>query len=127
MPCMDHQFPTHSSSLSRHTGRWLIAGLLLVLGLKLLLAWSLDLYSDEIFYWQASTRPALAYSDLPFMSALLAGLGTALLGNSAFGVRTLFLLMGTSIPLLVYWLARPLLPRQLALEAGAPDAGIPRC
>ncbi len=127
MPCMDHQFPTHSSSLSRHPGRWLFAGLLLVLGLKLLLAWSLDLYSDEIFYWQASTRPALAYSDLPFMSALLAGLGTALLGNSAFGVRTLFLLMGTSIPLLVYWLARPLLPRQLALEAGALALCLPLC
>lgn len=128
MPYMNHHFPTPSSApLFRQPGRWLLAGLLVVLGLKLLLAWSLDLYSDEIFYWQASTRPALAYSDLPFMSALLAGLGTALLGHSAFGVRTLFLVMGTSILLLVYWLARPLLPRQQALEAAAMALCLPLC
>lgn len=105
------------------TGLYLLAGMVVILALKLLLAQVLDLYSDEIFYWQASTQPALAYSDLPFMAALLAGLGTALLGDSAFGVRTLFLVMGTSIPLLVYWLAKPLLPRQQALEA----AGLALC
>jgi len=106
-----------------HPGRWLVAGLLSILALKLLLAYALDLYSDEIFYWQASTRPALAYSDLPFMAALLAGLGTAVAGDTAFGVRTLFLMMGTSIPALVYWVAKPLLPRQQALEA----AGLALC
>ncbi len=116
-----------SPVFSRNPGRLLLIGFALVLGLKLLLAWSLDLYSDEIFYWQASTRPALAYSDLPFMSALLAGLGTELLGNTALGVRTLFLLMGSSIPLLVYWLARPLLPRQQALEAAALALCLPLC
>lgn len=89
----------------------------MILALKLILAYALDLYSDEIFYWQASTRPALAYSDLPFMAALLAGLGTTTLGDTAMGVRALFLAMGTSIPLLVYWVAKPLLPRRQALEA----------
>ncbi len=122
---IDH-FPSQSA-LIRQPGSMLLAGMLVVLGLKLLLAWSLDLYSDEIFYWQASTQPALAYSDLPFMSALLAGLGTTLLGNSAFGVRTLFLLTGTSIPLLVYWLARPLVPRQQALEAATMALCLPLC
>lgn len=128
MSGMSHHPPPQSPSIiTVHAGRLLLAGMLVVLGLKLLLAWSLDLYSDEIFYWQASTRPALAYSDLPFMSALLAGAGTALLGNSAFGVRTLFLLMGTSIPLLVYWLARPLLPKQHALEAAGLALCLPLC
>ncbi len=77
----------------------------------------LDLYSDEIFYWQASTRPALAYSDLPFMAAMLSGVGTWLFGNTALAVRSLFLVMGTALPLLVFWLARPFTSRHLALES----------
>ena len=125
---MSLHLPAHSRPIVTWTpGRLLLIGFPLVLGLKLLLAWSLDLYSDEIFYWQASTRPALAYSDLPFMAALLAGVGTGLFGNSAFGVRTLFLVLGSSIPLLVYWLARPLVPRQQALEAAALALCLPLC
>jgi hypothetical protein len=108
-------------------GRLLLVGMLLILALKLVLADALDLYSDEIFYWQASTQPALAYSDLPFMAALLAGLGTALLGDTAFGVRTFFMVMGTSIPLLVYWIARPLLPQRQALEAAGLALCMPLC
>jgi len=109
------------------SGRTLLSGVVAILALKLVLAYVLDLYSDEIFYWQASTRPALAYSDLPFMAALLAGLGSALVADSALGVRTLFLIMGTSIPLLVFWIARPLLPRQQALEAAGLSLCMPLC
>lgn len=125
---MNHQLPEHTRPLlSQHPGRLLLSGMLVVLALKLVLAWHLDLYSDEIFYWQASTQPALAYSDLPFMSALLAGLGTALVGDSAFGVRALFLCLGSSIPLLVYWLASPLVSRQQSLEAAALALCLPLC
>ncbi|MES3008358.1 MAG: glycosyltransferase family 39 protein [Pseudomonadota bacterium] len=106
-------------------GRYLLIGFLLIAGLKIVLAAALDLYSDEIFYWQASTRPALAYSDLPFMAALLSGLGTTLFGNSAFAVRTFFLLLGTSIPLLIYWVASPLMPRRQAQEAAALSLCLP--
>lgn len=105
--------------------RYLIVGLLLLAALKITLATVLDLYSDEIFYWQASTRPALAYSDLPFMSALLSGLGTALFGNSALAVRAFFLLLGSSIPLLIYWVASPLMPRLQAQEAAALSLCLP--
>ena len=105
----------------------LIGGFLGVLALKFGFAYLLDLYSDEIFYWEASTHPAIAYSDLPFMAALLAGTGTALVGNSAFAVRLFFLLMGTAIPLLVYWLARPLTGRRQAIEAAGLSLCIPLC
>ena len=105
--------------------RYLLIGVLLIAVLKIALATVLDLYSDEIFYWQASTRPALAYSDLPFMAALLSGLGTALFGNSALAVRTIFLLLGTSIPLLIYWVASPLMPRRQAQEAAALSLCLP--
>lgn len=105
----------------------LIGGFLGIVALKLYFAYALDLYSDEIFYWQASTYPAIAYSDLPFMAALLAGSGSMLLGNSAFAVRALFLLLGSSIPLLVYWLAQPLTGRRQALEAAGLSLCIPLC
>lgn len=85
--------------------------------LKVFLASSLDLYSDEIFYWLASTRPAVAYSDLPFMTALLVGLGSLLDANNTLAVRSLFILMGSSLPLLVYWLALPITNHREALQS----------
>ncbi len=97
--------------------RIFLAAFGLVLLVKLGLAASLDLYSDEVFYWQAASQPALAYSDLPFMTALLAGLGSALSPGSAFAVRLLFIVLGSCIPLLVYWIALPLSDRRQALEA----------
>ncbi|MDP1932339.1 MAG: glycosyltransferase family 39 protein [Gammaproteobacteria bacterium] len=108
---------TDSTSRTLRTIRYFLIGFLTIAALKLLFATVLDLYSDEIFYWQASTRPALAYSDLPFMAALLSGTGTFLFGNSALAVRSLFLLMGSAIPFIVYWVASPLMPQQRATEA----------
>lgn len=96
--------------------RLVLIGLLLT-AVKLVLATRLDLYSDEIFYWFESTKPALAYSDLPFMSALLAGVGPELFGNSALAVRLPFLLIGSLTPVLVFWLGRPLVGSQQAREA----------
>ncbi len=87
----------------------------LVTSVKFFLATRLELYSDEIFYWQASQFPALAYSDLPFMAALLAGLGAELFGHHAIAVRAVFLAMGCSVPALVYWLALPLRGHRQAL------------
>lgn len=104
------------ASLRRQTLLVVLAALLLTLT-KWLLANRLELYSDEIFYWQASQFPALAYSDLPFMTALLAGTGAAVFGNSPFAVRLLFLLLSLLIPALVYWLARPLHGHRKALQA----------
>lgn len=106
---------------------YLILGFLTVLSLKLFFAAILDLYSDEIFYWQEAQFPAIAYSDLPFMAALLSGIGSTLFGNTALAVRTLFLVFGTAISLLVYWLAAPLMSRRQALEAAALTLCIPLC
>ncbi|TFH70787.1 glycosyltransferase family 39 protein [Gammaproteobacteria bacterium LSUCC0112] len=83
--------------------------------IKVALAFRLELYSDEIFYWQASQFPALAYSDLPFMAALFAGIGSELLGNSPAAVRSLFMLCGLMLPLLIFWVAHPLQGRKRAL------------
>ena len=96
---------------------WFAGACLLVLTIKLILASLLDLYSDEIFYWWASTKLSLAYSDLPFMTALLAGIGSGFGPSDSFSVRILFLILGTSIPGLVYWVARPISNQRMALES----------
>ena len=80
--------------------KYLSAAILLLLLIKVFLASVLDLYSDEVFYWQASTNPAIAYSDLPFMTALLIGLGSAIEPSNTLAARSLFLLLGSCLPLL---------------------------
>lgn len=90
-----------------------LSGLLLLI--KIVLATRLDLYSDEIFYWLASSHLALAYSDLPFMASLLVWLGSALDPGNTLAVRSLFLVLGSSLPWLVYWLAKPVTGRSQAL------------
>ena len=104
-----------------------VAGFLSILLLKLFFAFALDLYSDEIFYWQASTHPAIAYSDLPFMAALLTGIGNTLFGNTALAIRSVFLVLGSAIPFLVYWIAQPIVPRSQALQAAALSLCLPLC
>ncbi len=91
----------------------------LLLVLKFYLAAQLELYHDEAFYWQASQQLALAYADHPFMTALLVRLGTDLAGNSTFGVRLLFLVMGSLFPFGVYLLARSRCSQQQALIAAS--------
>lgn len=107
----------NSTQQTRSLLIWFIAAYSIVFVLKVYLAAALDLYSDEIFYWFASTRLAPAYSDLPFMTALLAGLGSSLDSGNPLAVRSLFLLLGSSLPFLVYWIALPISNRRQALES----------
>ena len=102
-----------------------VIGFALVLGLKLHLGSVLDLYSDEVFYWLASENPAIAYSDLPFMTALLVGIGSNLDPGNAFTVRLPFLILGSCIPFLVYWVALPVTDRQQAFESAALSLCLP--
>ena len=85
--------------------------------LKIFLSLQLGLYSDEVFYWQASLFPAIAYSDLPFMTALLAGIGSSLNPGEPLFVRIVFILLGSSIPVLIYWLALPITNKGQAAES----------
>lgn len=105
--------------------RFLVAGTILLLLGKVFLASVLDLYSDEIFYWLASTHPAIAYSDLPFMTALLIGIGSSFDPYNTFASRSLFILMGSLLPLLVYWIARPISNRKYAIESAALSLCLP--
>lgn len=72
-----------------------------VMALKVLVAVRLPVFVDEAFYWLEGQRLAPAYSDLPGLTAWLARLGVALAGNSEFGLRLPFLLIGAAVPWLV--------------------------
>ena len=105
--------------------RWLAAGCGLLFGLKVWFGFRLDLYSDEVFYWLAATEPAPAYSDLPFLTALLAGVGSALDPGNPLATRSLFLIGGSLLPAVVYWLALPFAGRRDALQAAFLSICIP--
>src|SRR5262245_2807545 len=81
--------------------------------LKLLIAMRLPPFVDEVFYWQEGRHLALAYSDLPGLTAWLTRLGTAVAGTNAFGLRWPFLVLGAALPWLVIRIARQVaMPRE---------------
>jgi hypothetical protein len=105
--------------------KYLSAAILSLLLIKVFLASVLDLYSDEVFYWQASANPAIAYSDLPFMTALLIGLGSTIEPSNTLAARSLFILLGSCLPLLVFWLAKPITGHKYAIESATLSLCLP--
>lgn len=69
--------------------------------LKIGLAAKLPLFVDEAFYWQEGRHLALAYSDLPGLTAWLTRIGTGLGGNATLSLRAPFLLLAACLPWLV--------------------------
>jgi len=94
----------------------------LLLLLKIIIACQLQLFGDEAFYAWEATRPALAYSDLPGMTAWLIRLGLELGGYHPFAIRLPFILIGALVPLLVIRVAR-----NFSGEAHAWQAGVMCC
>ena len=78
---------------------WFLWSSLLLL--KLGVAAQLPLFGDEAWYWLESRHPAWAYSDLPAMTAWVIRLGTWVAGDTWFGVRWPFVLLGMLLPWLV--------------------------
>lgn len=85
---------------------------------KCLIAWRLPLFVDEAFYWQEGQHLALAYSDLPGLTAWLARLGVELGGTHPLALRAPFLLLGAALPWLVVWAAKVLADDARACQAG---------
>jgi len=72
-----------------------------VLLLKLAVAARLPLFVDEAFYWQEGQHLAVAYSDLPGLTAWLARLGVALGGQHVLALRAPFLAIIALVPILM--------------------------
>lgn len=90
----------------------------LTLLLKLFLAWQLQLFGDEAFYAWEAAKPAMAYSDLPGMTAWLIRFGIEAGGYSPFAARLVYVLIGAAIPLLIVRIARQFSDDVQAWQAG---------
>lgn len=87
---------TEDNARRMFLGLWAV-----VLLLKLVLAAYLPLFVDEAFYWQEGRHLAMAYSDLPGLTAWLTRIGVAIGGNNTLALRAPFLLVAACIPWLV--------------------------
>ena len=72
-----------------------------LLAAKLLVAWRLPLFVDEAFYWQEGQHLALAYSDLPGLTAWLTRIGVEIAGPNVLALRLPFIAMAALLPWLV--------------------------
>src|SRR5215467_10597835 len=88
-----------------HRGLWLIAfGTVL----HLLYCTHLELVGDEAYYWLWSRHPDICYLDKGPMIAWLIWLGTALFGQTVFGVRFFAVILASGTGLAILCLGRTL-------------------
>lgn len=91
MPVADQSSPAKSAVMASRPTRLAwglgIAMVIAVLALKLAIAATLNLRSDEAYVWTWSEESALSFLDHPPMIAWFARLGTTLFGQNLLGVR----------------------------------------
>ncbi len=97
---------TRASSYTAATVFWAVW--LATLGIHVALAMSLSPFGDEAWYWQESRALDWSFSDIPAATACLIRIGEALFGHGVFGMRSLFLLQGALIPLVLMRTSRRL-------------------
>ncbi|EWS78006.1 glycosyltransferase family 39 protein [Xylella taiwanensis] len=90
----------------------------LATAVKLVIAARLPLFVDEAFYWQEGQHWALAYSDLPGMTAWLTRLGVMLGGHHLLALRLPFLVIAALLPWLVAHIATRWFGPSLGWRAG---------
>jgi dolichol-phosphate mannosyltransferase len=85
--------------------------------LRLVYAGSVELMPEETYYWNYSQHLDFGYLDHPPMVAWLIRVGTAIFGQSEFGVRAGALCSGVVTSIFIFKLARNLYGRSAALAA----------
>ena len=114
--------PGYVYSLSSATGdsRWRAFAVALIaysIVLRLIFAASVELMPEETYYWNYSRHLDLGYVDHPPMVAWLIYLGTAVFGQSEFGVRSGAILCGLITSVFIYRLSRAAFGERSALAA----------
>lgn len=102
--------------IARWRAAFVIAFALLCVA-RLMVAATLSPFGDEAFYWQESRHLAWGYSDLPPLTAWLIRLGESLAGHSVLGMRWPLLLIGSTLPWLVYRFAREAFDERIGWQA----------
>lgn len=100
--------------------RWRNAAVALIVYacvLRLVYAGSVEMMPEETYYWNYSRHLDIGYLDHPPMVAWLIRAGTAVFGQSEFGVRAGALLCGAITSIFVYKLTRNLFGAATALAA----------
>jgi dolichol-phosphate mannosyltransferase len=100
--------------------RWREFAIALILGsilVRLLCVGYVELLPEEAYYWNYSRHLDIGYLDHPPMVAWLIRLGTAVFGESEFGVRAGALLCGALASVFIYKLTRNLFGAPSALTA----------
>jgi 4-amino-4-deoxy-L-arabinose transferase-like glycosyltransferase len=109
-----------TSPVTRNSARWPLVALIALTALRLIVAAAVPLVPDEAYYWVWSRALAPGYPDHPPMVAIWIRIGTALVGDSALGVRLLGPLAVAIASLLLMDAADRLLPgRRAGLRAAA--------
>lgn len=107
-------------ALSRSRAGALVGYLIVALvTVRLIVAWATPLAIDESYYWLLSRNLAGGYYDHPPMVALLIRAGTAIAGDTEFGVRFIFVLLGLPATWAVWRAAAILLQDARAAAAAA--------
>jgi 4-amino-4-deoxy-L-arabinose transferase-like glycosyltransferase len=91
---------------------------LCLFAVKLVLAATLQPLGDEAFYWQESRHLAWGYSDLPPLTAWLIRGGESMAGHGVFGMRWLFLLLGSCLPWVLVFFGRVAFDERAGWQAG---------
>jgi 4-amino-4-deoxy-L-arabinose transferase-like glycosyltransferase len=99
----------------------LVAGLLV----RLVIAADYPLLADEAYYWTWSRELALGYYDHPPVIALLIAAGTALFGDTPFGVRVIPNLLGFVTAAALVVTARQLAGHRAALHVALLSTLVP--
>ena len=89
------------------------------LSFRFLFAGGFELLQEEAYYWNYAQHLDIGYLDHPPMVAILIELGTALFGNSEFGVRVGAQLCWFVATIFAYLYARDISTRDNALQAAA--------
>jgi dolichol-phosphate mannosyltransferase len=106
-----------TSEAAKTPGRLAIGLIAYAVVLRLIYAGSVELMPEETYYWNYSRHLDFGYLDHPPMVAWLIRAGTALFGQTEFGVRAGALCCGAVTSFFIYKLARNLFGEASAVAA----------
>ncbi|MGK7297178.1 MAG: glycosyltransferase family 39 protein [Candidatus Wenzhouxiangella sp. M2_3B_020] len=108
--------------------RWRMAALGLIacsLAMRWLYLGQAELIFDEMYYWVYTLHPALSYLDHPPLTSWLIGIGSALLGDNAFGVRVATLVLAPAAIAFAYLYCRDVYDKTRGLLGAMLVATVP--
>jgi 4-amino-4-deoxy-L-arabinose transferase-like glycosyltransferase len=115
--------PASDAGVSARRAAWIV--LSISIGVRLVVAALVPLTPDESYYWEWSRHLAAGYFDHPPGIALVVWFGTALLGDTALGVRLGCVLAGAIASMVLVWIAGEMGGDRARLRAAAILACMP--